>query len=226
MTPAPREARLILLPGLGADERMYAPQRVAFPRLEVPRWLAPLPREPLPDYARRMAERVALAPGEAFYLGGSSFGGAVALEMARVLRPRAVFLIASCRAPAGVPWALRRRGRLAGLAPRPVLRALHRLTSSSTFPFGDLTPEQHAMMVAMMRGADPLFLQWGGGALMRWGGAGELPIPVYQIHGDADRILPCRRAGADVVVVPGGGHLVNVTHADAVNAFIAARLAP
>src|SRR4051812_19762115 len=104
------EARLILLPGLGADERMFAPQRATFPRLEVPRWLTPQPRESLPDYARRMA--AGIDPSEPLFLGGSSFGGMVALEMARHVRPRAVFLIGSCRAAtASVPWMLRFAGR-------------------------------------------------------------------------------------------------------------------
>ena len=79
------------------------------------------------------------------------------------------------------------------------------------------------MMVAMMRGSDPRFIQWGGAALARWPGAGELPMPVHQIHGGADRIIPCRLVRPDVII-PGAGHLLNVTHADPVNRFIAGRL--
>jgi pimeloyl-ACP methyl ester carboxylesterase len=216
------DARLILLPGLGADERMYAPQRGAFPHLEVPRWVTPRPRESLPDYARRMAAQIDTS--DPFFLGGSSFGGMVALEMARHARPRAVFLIGSCRAAAAsVPWMFRVAGRLANLAPGPVLRTIHRVNSRFTFPFGDLTAEQHDLMVAMMRDADPRFIQWGGWALCNWAGAGELGVPVHQIHGGADRIMPCRRSAADVIV-PGAGHLLNVTHADVVNTFLAHRL--
>ena len=218
-----RDARLILLPGLGADERMYAPQAAAFPRLEVPHWLTPEPREPLPDYARRMAAAIDTS-GRPF-LGGSSFGGMVALEMARHVRPRGVFLIGSCRsAVASVPLPLRLAGRVAARLPGPALRAIHSINSRFTFPFGDLTPEQHDAMVAMMRDADPRFVQWGGWALARWRGPGELAVPVHQIHGEADRIMPCRRSAADVVV-PGAGHLLTVTHPDAVNQFIAERTA-
>src|SRR5213076_2537842 len=92
--PKPPEApRLVLFPGLGADGRLFEPQREAFPHLKVPQWLEPRLRESLSEYGRRMAEGVVEEPGVPVYLGGASFGGAVALEVARHVRPRAVFLI-------------------------------------------------------------------------------------------------------------------------------------
>ena len=33
--------RLVLIPGLGADERLFDAQRKAFPELHVPAWIAP-----------------------------------------------------------------------------------------------------------------------------------------------------------------------------------------
>jgi pimeloyl-ACP methyl ester carboxylesterase len=214
--------RLILLPGLGADERMYAPQCSVFPRLEVPRWLSANPHESLADYSRRMAATIEVS--EPFFLGGSSFGGAVALEMARHLKPRAVFLIASCRTPMAIPRHLRFIARCGGWFARgPVLWTAHAVASRSTSRFGELAAEQRTMLVAMIRDADPKFLRWGGDALARWSGAADLDVPIHQIHGEADRILPCGRSGTDVAV-PGAGHLMNVTHADEVNRFLAARM--
>lgn len=200
---------------------MYAPQRAMFPRLEVPRWIQPLPRESLADYARRMASKIDTS--EPFFLGGASFGGMVALEMARHVHPRAVFLIGSCRAPTGVPWSLRCLGRMARFVPGAMLGVLHALAARSASRFGELTTEQHDMLVTMMCDADPRFLQWGGGALARWAGARALDMPVHQIHGSDDRIMPCRFSSADMVVT-GAGHLLNVTHADVVNRFLAERM--
>src|SRR6185503_21033432 len=95
--PQPRDAarpvtRLVLLPGLGADAALFEPQRAAFPGLEVPPWLDPHPGETLPAFAARMADRV--GPTGPLVLGGVSFGGMVALEMARLVQPRAVVLVA------------------------------------------------------------------------------------------------------------------------------------
>jgi len=42
---------------------------------------------------------------------------------------------------------------------------------------------------------------------------------LFHIHGSADRLIPASRVKA-THVVPDAGHLVNVTHAGEVNAFI------
>ena len=89
--------QLILLPGLGADHRLLEPQRRAFPQLIVPPWIPPRKNESLPDYAARMAETVTPSRDVPLVLGGVSFGGMLAYEMARHLKPDAVVLIASCR---------------------------------------------------------------------------------------------------------------------------------
>src|SRR3954470_18150998 len=97
---------LILLSGMGADDRVFAPQREAFPQLMVPGWIAPESTdESLPSYAKRLAKRI--DPGEPCFIGGASFGGFVALEMARHLQAKACFLIGSVRSPAELPWRIR-----------------------------------------------------------------------------------------------------------------------
>ncbi|MFZ1934503.1 MAG: thioesterase domain-containing protein, partial [Thermoguttaceae bacterium] len=79
--------QLILLPGLGADHRLLEPQRAAFPQLIVPPWIPPRKHESLPQYAERMAQTVAPPHDVPLVLGGVSFGGMLAYEMARWLKP-------------------------------------------------------------------------------------------------------------------------------------------
>jgi len=100
-----KPCHLILFPGLGADRRQFEPQRAEFPGLAVPPWIAPRPSESLPDYAARMAETVPHGPN--VVLGGSSFGGMVAYEMAGHVRPAVVVLIGSCRSPQAIGPMLR-----------------------------------------------------------------------------------------------------------------------
>src|SRR5687767_15743899 len=87
---------------MGADERVFAPQMREIPQLMVPRWAPPAsPDESLASYAARMVRQV--DPGRPCYVGGASFGGFVALEMARHLQTRACFLIGSVRSPREFP---------------------------------------------------------------------------------------------------------------------------
>jgi pimeloyl-ACP methyl ester carboxylesterase len=83
------------------------------------------------------------------------------------------------------------------------------------------TSEEHRELFAAMLDATPLpFLRWACRAILSWPGVIELPTPVRHIHGDRDRIIPVRRVNADRIV-PGAGHLLTLTHPDAVNDFLA-----
>ena len=83
----PMSTRLVLFPGLGADGRLFEPQRRGLPadvQIETPPWIEPLSiDETVESYLRRMAERVSPPrEGERLFLGGVSFGAIVALEAA------------------------------------------------------------------------------------------------------------------------------------------------
>ena len=209
--------RLLLLPGLGADGALFEPQRRAVPNLEVPPWLDPEPAEPLPDYAARMASRLQAGPD--LVLGGVSFGGMVALEMARLLRPRAVVLIASARSGAAIRPHMRTLGALWSRTPTALMRPPALVAPAVAWAFGATTPEGRAMMRHFLETRDPAFVRWGLSALLRWRPAEGPACPVFHVHGGADRLIPAARVAANRVV-PGAGHLVNVTHAEEVNAFV------
>src|ERR1700712_4564404 len=106
ITPLP--PRLILLPGLGIDERLFEPQRALRARIEVPAWLRFEVEETMEHYAQRMVETI--DQSSPFFLGGVSFGGMLALEMAKYLKPQAVIAIAACRAGREVAWPFRMGG--------------------------------------------------------------------------------------------------------------------
>ena len=211
-------AELILLPGLGADARQFEPQRVEFPNLVVPPWIAPLRGEPLPAYAERMAET--MPRGRPIVLGGSSFGGMVACEMAQYVKPAMVVLIGSCRGPSGVRPLLRSLRPIVPLLPAVSISVGKLLAPPAVRMFSLLDSAQRKLRAKMLRDADPRFVRWGAQALLDWQ-PGPLPsgIPIRHIHGARDRVLPAARAEVDVLV-PGAGHLVNMTHAEQVNRYL------
>src|SRR5260221_587394 len=108
--------RLLLLPGVGADRRLFDAQRSCAANLRVIEWIDPVaPDEPLTNYARRLASTI--EPSLPFVLGGASFGGMVALEVARHIQPDAVILIGSCRSPSSLPAIYRFLRALSDLVP-------------------------------------------------------------------------------------------------------------
>lgn len=86
---------LLLFPGLGVDARVFEPQQCLPLRLEVAEWIEPESwSETLAHYAQRMT--AAIGPQPNLYVGGISLGAMAALEGARLLNARGVFLIGGC----------------------------------------------------------------------------------------------------------------------------------
>ena len=57
-------------------------------------------------------------------------------------------------------------------------------------------------------------------ALLRWKPHEDsLAVPIRQIHGDRDHVLPHTLTTPDRLV-HGGGHILPMTHAEEVNAFL------
>ena len=78
----------------------------------------------------------------------------------------------------------------------------------------------------MLRDTPPAFLRWACPALAEWAAPETSGVPVYHIHGSCDRILLRRLADPPPDrVIPGAGHLVNLTHARQVNAFLKEKMA-
>jgi len=209
---------LVMFPGLGADERLIEPQRALGIPIEVPCWIDPLPREPLVSYAARLAATIRTP--QPYFIAGISFGGPIALEIARHAHPRGVILISSCRSRRGISRFLRFMARGTRITPLAVFRALKSMPMFGRRMFGTITPEQAAVFDAMLADTPAVRLKWSIAALMKWSGSAvTLDCPIHHIHGECDRILPVRYGQPDRVIA-GAGHLLNLTHADQVNQYI------
>lgn len=207
---------LILLPGLGADHRLFRWQQEVVPNLVVPLWPNPRPDDSLSTFAARLA--ASIPASDDLYVGGSSFGGMVALELAAMVRPKGVILIGSCSHPASISPLARQLRTLAKALPARTFQ-LRRWSLPLILPkFGRLSREDRDLFVDMARKTPGAFLKWGIEAMLSWRPA-QLQAPIHHIHGSADRLIPLRLVRPDQVV-DGGGHLLSLTHPQEVNAFV------
>lgn len=223
MTKQAQNAKLVLLPGLGADGRLFDPQRRGGLEVLTPPWLEPTADETLADYGRRMAATVEV--DGPYVLGGVSLGGTVALEMARQLRPRCVVLIASCRSRKAIPRVLRVLAPLAGLL-KPRRYKTWVPSGLGLWLLGEkVSKEDGRLLHEMLAATDPAFFKWAAQAIAQWKLRDELQMPIHHIHGSRDRLLRTRVVMPHVDrIVDGGGHMINMTHADEVNAFLREKL--
>ena len=246
----PPRPRLILFSGMGVDARLLAKQRLLAADVIVPLWIAPRDGESLADYARRLAalltagtcrvgtahherqsggqcppygDRSQLEPSQPLFIGGVSFGGMIAQEVARHLPTAGLVLLATCRSWRGVPLPFRVAAWIGSHSPLWPIR-IGRHIAGRLQPLMGISSGHHlAWLDAMLADTDPAFLRWAAGALLHWPGAGELPCPVVQIQGGHDLILPPRFT-TPTHIIRGAGHLANITHAREVNTIINAFL--
>lgn len=207
---------LILLAGMGADHRLFQAQSNAFPNVTTPAWIPPQPRESLPSYARRLAAEI--DPGGPCFLGGCSLGGMLALEVARHLQARACLLISSIRSPDELPLRYRMLRPLAGIATQP-LRLLPWAARGVQATGRRWMSLQRQILFQQAADADGRFLAWAAWAVLQWTPQPPVNVPIIQIHGTRDRVLPHTLTRPEVLV-PGGGHVLPVTHPDLVNQFL------
>lgn len=213
--------RLYLIPGMGVDGRLFERQRAMPLDVRVIEWIEPAGDERFSDYARRLADGIDAS--EPFYLGGVSLGGMAALEVARHVRPRALFLISSCCGPTGIPEWYRIPGQIACRLPPRVSRLMAALGVILPWPFGPMSWAVRRSLLRMVWEAPPERVAWQMRAILAWEAPAACGVPVFQIHGRHDRMLPARLGKHDLVV-DGAGHLLNMTDAGRVNRFIMARI--
>ncbi len=208
---------LILLPGLGTDERLFAMQRTAFPEIIVPPWLTPGMRETIPQYAARMA--AAVNPGGPCLVGGMSFGGVIALEMTRHLDARGCLLISTIRSAAELPPWARWLGPWAWLLPPRTDLLLAFTGTALLYTIGRVLPRSGRQFCTHLSKTRCSILPWACRTLVKWRPLGDWPCPVQHLHGDSDPILSHQRT-QPTQLVPHAGHVLPLTHPFVVNRFL------
>lgn len=221
---ADSDAVLVLLPGLGADPRLFEPQRAAFPRLIAPDWLLPRDSDTLRTYAERMADvvRAAVPEGRPLVLGGVSFGGMIASEMAAHLHPKRLVLIGSALSPGEIAPALKGVAAAGRFLPTSLGERSKKMGKLFIRQLGPMRRQDREFLETMIDAVPFSLIKWAGRAIFSWPGAAPT-CPIIRIHGDRDRIIPLREQDVRHVI-RGGGHVPSVSHADEVNAFLASAL--
>lgn len=208
---------LFLISGLGADKRVFDFLDLGAFSVNHVDWITPLPRESMPAYATRLLPQIT---SDNPVLIGVSFGGMIALEIAKLISVEKVILISSAKSTNAIPsyFKLIPKLRLEKWL-RPA--SLKKPNQIFFWLFGVTSKEHKALLASIMKDTDEIFLMWAMDTITRWVN-NTLPSHVVQIHGTKDRILNVKNAE---YLVNGGGHLMVVTQAREVSHIIKTILA-
>jgi pimeloyl-ACP methyl ester carboxylesterase len=203
---------------MGADARVFAPQKEEFPHLVVPHWIDPERGESLPEYAGRLAKEI--DPGVPCIIGGASFGGMIAVEMIPHLQVRACILIGSAPHPDQLPPIVplvRPFAKITALIPYGWIQ---RLAGLFLRIFGSGLSIHARTILSQAGRSESSFFRWAVKALLTWKGGGNVTgEPIRHIHGAKDPLLPLRYVNPDEIV-EGGGHVISLRNSPQVNRFI------
>jgi len=203
--------KIYLFSGLGADERAFMHLDFNGYSAHFMQWLDPVQNEGVGAYAKRMAEQI---DGTDPIFVGISFGGIVAIEVAKHLQPQKLIVIASAKTKYEVPFYFRISGML-GLNRLMPERFIVESNAFTNWIFGARTVSGRKILGQILGDTDPKFFKWAVNEIVNWDNK-ELVPNIYHIHGSSDRLLPICFVNNDITIKH-GGHLMTINKSDELN---------
>ncbi|MGV2827057.1 alpha/beta hydrolase [Myxosarcina sp. GI1(2024)] len=201
--------------GLGADDRVFKQLEFEGYRPVHIRWLEPERGETIASYAKRLTAQI---KSEKPILIGLSFGGLIAIEIAKQIEVEKIILISSAKNKHEIPlyFRLLRWFPIYRLIPlKSIVCTVYRI---AYWFFSLETIEERKLLRAILTDTDPHFLKWAIHRVVTWNNK-QVPEQICHIHGTNDRIFPISFAKADLQVEQ-GGHLMIMNRAAKISALI------
>ena len=208
------------LSGLGVDERVFQKLNFSGYSITFIKWITPVENESMEHYASRLLEQI---ESKNPVLIGLSFGGMMAIEIAKQIETEMVVLISSSKNKWEVPLYYRMTGklRLHKLLP---LRLIQLTRPFANWIFGAKSCFDKTLLKQILLEMDLVFLKWAIDKIVNW--KNETTIKsLLHIHGTNDHILPFRFVNCDLKI-KGGGHLMVLNRAEEMNMLLAEILEP
>jgi pimeloyl-ACP methyl ester carboxylesterase len=226
--------------GLGADERIFSKLTLPGVSLTPLQWICPEKEEDIEAYAKRMTNQVpshptsrlpsaAISevpanqpadqqglPAQSPIFLGVSFGGMMALEMAKFYPEAKVILISSVKCRKELPGWMRLAGNLHLNKLLPLKPP--RWDRLETDFLGTETAEERQLVRQFSNTSDPVYLRWALGQVINWQNQWQ-PASCFHIHGSNDKTFPLKNIRA-THVIDGGGHFMVMNRAKETSAII------
>lgn len=194
---------IYILSGLGADERVFKNLDLDdFDVIHI-NWIQPKINETLNSYAFRISDKI---KHENPTILGLSFGGIVAIEIAKQIRTEKIILISSVKSKNELP---------------PLFKLIVKLKLNRVFPisflkyvnfitywfFGITKSEDKLLLKQIIKETDINYLKWSINQILNWKNK-DLLDNIYHIHGNKDRVFPLKYIQNKCEVIDGGHFMI------------------
>lgn len=210
--------RIILIPGLGYDDRIFHNLDLSDFEIEYLNWIEPLKNEHIHEYSQRLFA-TAKPSSKKTILIGHSLGGVVSQEIASVNQIEKIILISSITSRKELPFSFKivKPLRLDRLFTKGICIKSIRFWGKQ-HGFDAETTKLFKSMIGKQTNS---FLQWAFRALSSWK---EPKVPtttkVIRLHGTNDKTLPYKLISKPDLIIENGSHICLITEASTVSEFI------
>jgi len=204
--------KLYCISGLGADQRVYTYLRLNHELVPL-KWITPLKKEDITAYATRLSESI--NTNEQYGIIGVSFGGLIATEISKQLKPSCTILISSVETKNELPPIFRfiAKTKVVKLLPRAFFKPPKFIAH---WYFGT---EKKELLNQILDDTDLRFAKWAVNKLINWKNEDRLTHNCLKIEGEKDRLLPPTKSKKKVLIT-NGGHLMIVDKAEEISFVI------
>ncbi len=205
---------LYLFSGLGADHRVFQFLNLEGFQVTYIQWLKPVARESMQQYAARLTEQIITVKP---VLVGLSFGGMMAMEVAKHIETEKIILISSAKTRKEIPPYFRFAGKLK-LNRIVASRRMKKPNALAYKIMGAENAEAKILMKSILEDTDTDFFKWAIEQVVTWNNK-TVHKNVVHIHGQKDRLLPHRFVKSDITIAD-GTHLMTISNANEISDII------
>ena len=200
--------------GLGADEKIFTNLHINGYELRYIPWIRPHKKERIEGYAKRMAEQIKEADA---VLLGVSFGGMMAIEIAKQIPLQKLVIVSSIKSVNELPRWMKTAGilKLNKLLPAGIYKYTEKIGNSR---LGVSTKEEKEMVRTYRRNADLVFLDWAITQILNWKNKWQ-PQNLVHIHGDKDKIFPVKKINPSTIIKD-GTHMIIYNRANEIGSLL------
>ena len=205
---------IYFIPGLGIDKRIFYQLQINSANIHYLEWIEPLKKEAIEDYARRMLEQIRHEGN--IVLIGYSFGGMMAIEMAKLKRVQQIILISSIQQKEELP----KKFRFLKFLPLQLYNEKNQYKNRNRWRkyFGLVNDEDLSFFEEMLTTTSLDYKKWAIRQLLNW--KNEFPLKaIAHIHGTNDLIFPAKRISS-ATYIEEGTHFMIVDKSQEVSQFI------
>ena len=208
-------SRIFLIPGLGADTRIYKNIDLKNNEVIPINWIEQDESDTLSLYAQKLINKYDINVNSIVI--GNSLGGMLAVEIANKINLDKVILISSIKSIDEAPWYFKffRTIKFHHLIPVQKLTQLEFLIE---YAFGGMTENDRHLFADMLRNTPPTFVKWAIDAILQWGNQ-TIPKNVYHITGDKDKVFPYKKIKG-ATIIKGGTHVMIFARAKEINDWL------